>query len=724
MTNVLYRSLVLLIAVLLTIGLVCGCGSSNKEGGDVVTTVPPSTEGNIQSTITDVTISSPPVVTFTLFDQDGNPLDPNDVIAAGGRVRFTIAEIIPDGTYRNYVLNTAGQPAFDSGGTFATVKPGLYTYTFKTDVKANSMFDPALTHTVGGQIQRDITSKVGKSFQQAVNPHFNFRPDGQPVTVTREVVAVSDCNECHNIISAHGGGRREVALCILCHNPGLVDTVTGNSIDFKVLIHKIHYGDRLPSNVAGGNFAIGSSTFGDVTYPFLSGDSTITGTPVQCVKCHRQGKDLSGRDFGKDVDKYKTAPTRDKCTTCHDLTTFDGSTTITVKNVATPVVVSAVPHTGGPQPDDSACSGCHPSTGADYSISVTGAHTILEQSSVYTGINFQILSVANATPGNKATVTFKVTDNSGNVISPASPSSFSLKLGYAAVDYTNNLMENFGQPLTQSLTTATAKGDGSFTATFSKAIPATAKGIAVVGLEGRRPYTVTTGHKGTQNFNVGGQAVQYYVDLATGTQVTDPSLQRRKSVDINKCNLCHTRLSLHGANRVNSIGECVICHNADATDKGQRPADPATTPDGLTERPIDFKQMIHKIHTGGDLNVLPYVIYGFGGSVNDFSGVTYPRDRRDCQACHIDTTASGLPLKDGVLGTTTSTGTTPNDDADNVRIQPMTAVCTSCHDSVNTAGHAADKTSGGNETCTVCHTSGLLLGADLAHFGTHRFPPE
>lgn len=334
--------------------------------------------------------------------------------------------------------------------------------------------------------------------------------------------------------------------------------------------------------------------------------------------------------------------------------------------------------------------------------------------------------MANATPGNKATVTFKVTDNKGNVISPAAPSSFSLKLGYSTSDYTNNLMEDFGQPLTQSLTAATSNGDGSFTATFSKAIPANVKGIAVVGLEGRRPYTVTSGHKGTQNYNVGGKSFQYYVDLATGAQVTDPSLQCRKSVDVNKCILCHSRLSLHGANRVNSIEECVICHNPNAMDKGRRPADPTTTPDGLAERPIHFKVMIHKIHSGENLDQKPYVIYGFGGSVNDFSEVTYPRDRRDCLACHIDATPKtfGLPLPGGVLGTTISTGAKPNDDADNVRIQPMTAVCTSCHDSVNTAGHAADKTSGGAETCTVCHTTGLLLGADLAHFGTHRFPPE
>ncbi|HSB32217.1 MAG TPA: hypothetical protein VLD55_11500, partial [Candidatus Sulfobium mesophilum] len=74
-----------------------------------------------------------------------------------------------------------------------------------------------------------------------MNPYLNFRPDGQQVTATREVVAISNCNECHGKLGAHGGGRREVALCILCHNPQLIDTDTGNSINMKVLIHKIHY---------------------------------------------------------------------------------------------------------------------------------------------------------------------------------------------------------------------------------------------------------------------------------------------------------------------------------------------------------------------------------------------------------------------------------------------------------------------------------------------------
>jgi OmcA/MtrC family decaheme c-type cytochrome len=384
--------------------------------------------------------------------------------------------------------------------------------------------------------------------------------------------------------------------------------------------------------------------------------------------------------------------------------------------------VTAVPHTGGmltPSAiaNPASCAGCHVANGPEFGFSVVGAHTVVEQSSVFKGINFQILSVSDAKAGSKPSVTFKVTDNSGNPVSlTADGASFNLKFGYATTDYTNNLLENYGQPLSQAVGAAVANGDGSFTIVFAKAIPAGAKGVGVIGMEGRKNYTVVSGHKGTASIQIGGKSTQFYVDLATGAQVTDPSLTRRKSVAIEKCNLCHSRLSLHGANRVDSIEECVICHNADATDKGRRPTDGSATADGLVERSVHLKTMIHSIHTGAALKQKPFIVYGFGGSVNDFSGVTYPRDRRDCNACHIDNKASALPLPDGVLGTTTSTGAKQNDNSDNVRVQPITATCVSCHDSANTATHVADKVSSNRETCLQCHATGLTLGADNAHF--------
>jgi len=105
-------------------------------------------------------------------------------------------------------------------------------------------------------------------------------------------------------------------------------------------------------------------------------------------------------------------------------------------------------------------------------------------------VNFQILSVANAKAGNKPTVTFKITDDAGNSISPsAAGSSFNLRLGYfKQSDYINDGMGDYGQPLSQSLATATANADGSYTIAFAAAIPASATGTGVAGMDGMRAY--------------------------------------------------------------------------------------------------------------------------------------------------------------------------------------------------------------------------------------------
>ena len=39
-------------------------------------------------------------------------------------------------------------------------------------------------------------------------------------------------------------------------------------------------------------------------------------------------------------------------------------------------------------------------------------------------------------------------------------------------------------------------------------------------------------------------------------------------------------------------------------------------------------------------NYTPWIIYGFGGSVNNFSDVVFPQDSGNCYACH-STPASG-----------------------------------------------------------------------------------
>jgi OmcA/MtrC family decaheme c-type cytochrome len=763
--------------------LIGGCGSN--KGSAPEGAAAPGASLALQSQILGVTVASPPVVTFTLSDEVGVPLVPTGSSTPGpgqARVRFTIARIGADGNYVNYIRSsTATQPTYDSGGTFATVGTGTYTYTFKTDIDNAAQTLGGIvvtgnrdrTHTVAAQMQRTVTDNTNlvpsaRSFVQAANPYLNFRPDGGAVTVTREIVPTSACNECHGLLGFHGGARREVALCILCHYPGVFDPSTatttfpaGNSVDMKSLIHKIHMGKNLPSNKAGGDYTIignAGSVHGyeTVGYPTFSTDNTVTQTPVDCVRCHKAGTDLVGKAAGRDADKWKAEPTINKCTTCHDTVTFDGSATIVVKsrqpdNAIVDNTVAAILHTGGVIPTGAdntvICSLCHASgvIGVDeFNDTVVGAHTVVENSSRNPGVNFQILAVDNATAGNSPRVTFKVTLDNGTAVVPsatANVTSFSLRMGYTragSIDFSNDLLfDNVtatrpGQPTSFSLTGSAAavnrlvnNGDGSFTAAFvldNDVLPASATGIGVISMEGRLGLigaAITTPHKGTRTnstIRFSGEASQWFFDLATGARVIDPLQTRRVQALTSKCNVCHNVVRLHGGSRIN-VEECVLCHNPNATDRGQRPG---ITADNLVEQTIDFKVMIHKIHSGEQLSQKPYIIYGNNQSVNDFAEVRYPRDRRDCLACHADENPPvfGLPLRAGIQGTSVGTGAVINNNsADDTKIGPTRAVCTTCHDDTTAVlPHVLNQTvSATSELCASCHATGLTFGPDRVH---------
>src|SRR5205085_2060346 len=183
--------------------------------------VPPAAGAGLQAEITGVTIGADGTVvaSFTLRDDAGVPIkwsadnttDPNLA-----RVRMTIARLeenplqTANGTltyteYVSYVVGGSGNPGFDSGGTFAPDdRSGVYTYTFKTKLPAG--YDPNLTHTVGAQIDR--TNPEPGSPTLHANPIRDFRPaGGAPVTV-REPVTTAECNQCHDPLAIHGGGRR------------------------------------------------------------------------------------------------------------------------------------------------------------------------------------------------------------------------------------------------------------------------------------------------------------------------------------------------------------------------------------------------------------------------------------------------------------------------------------------------------------------------------------
>lgn len=192
---------------------------------------------------------------YTVSDPSGLPLDMAGVTTPGTISLNFLAASIPKGEeqYVSYITRAAtgavipatSQPAADSGGATVQAGPGQYTYTFNTKAAG---FDPAATNTIGIYGSRNLTVyNLGTNYASTT---FNFVPNGSPVVTTRDVIRDVSCDRCHDQLSFHGGSRRGIALCVMCHTPQNVDPNTGNSLDLKVMAHKIHMGSSLPSVIA------------------------------------------------------------------------------------------------------------------------------------------------------------------------------------------------------------------------------------------------------------------------------------------------------------------------------------------------------------------------------------------------------------------------------------------------------------------------------------------
>ena len=213
----------------------------------------------------------------------------------------------------------------------------------------------------------------------------------------------------------------------------------------------------------------------------------------------------------------------------------------------------------------------------------------------------------------------------------------------------------------------------------------------------------------------------------------DSAVERRQVVDIDKCKGCHDdqvhgttlipRLTLHGTNRTEEPGVCVVCHNPSQTDIAYRTFG--------VEESVDFKRMVHGIHAGG-VRTNPLVIVGRGGTLNDYSHVRFPAELSNCLLCHVERDGRGtfeLPLAPTVLGTTVDTRSRYNTPGltdgyidispwNDLKITPIAATCSACHDDPETRQHMVSRGASFGTTqaaiwagtvkeqCATCHGPG------------------
>jgi OmcA/MtrC family decaheme c-type cytochrome len=528
-----------------------------------------------------------------LTDLRGLPLDRLGNETPGAISVSFIAAYIPQGksTYWAYTTRaqkspitsiTEMQASGDSGGSFEKVADGEYVYTFGT--KAPAGFDRNAAHTIGAYGSRNLTDlELGTQYDDDV---YHFVPaSGQTAAMPRDVIRTASCNKCHNDMGFHGGSRKTMELCILCHSPQTVDPDTGNSVDMAVMTHKIHMGADLPSVQAGKKYTIigHSQSVHDYSKIHFPADAR------SCVTCHEQGAAAQAENMFK--------PNRTACGACHDDVNFE----------------TGAGHVDLPQFTDSQCGTCHVRQGElEFDASILGAHTIPRFSKALPGLMLNIMDVANAGAGKNPTITFSAKDKAGNPVSPSQMSRLNFRIAGPSSDYTTMISE----------TALNAQGEnGTYHWTTLAPLPSDAEGTFFVSVEGRRDMKLLEGTRKemTVRDTARNSNFSFSVD---GSRMQ----ARRAIVTSEKCNACHGSIAFHGDSR-NTVENCVTCHNPTAT-AGR----------GAEAVSIDFRLMVHRIHRGHGLT-RSYVVGG-----NNYNEVGYPGDLRNCGACHVNGSEQ-LPLR-------------------------------------------------------------------------------
>ena len=233
------------------------------------------------STVSDVTIASPPVVTFKVADANGTGIKglgfttkSNTTGLTGlSNIGFTLAKLMPGpngspdywvsyivtsmpytNTSGTFVPAAAARPTTDTNGTLVDNGDGTYEYTFGRDIaKAKDVagvnpnppytdvtYEPTRTHRlviqIGGAVRGTGTNNSDGTntptglpttyFKNPMNLVFDFTID--PVTgkakaltandLQRVIVKSEKCFECHGKFAHfHGGVRQDTRFCVTCH---------------------------------------------------------------------------------------------------------------------------------------------------------------------------------------------------------------------------------------------------------------------------------------------------------------------------------------------------------------------------------------------------------------------------------------------------------------------------------------------------------------------------
>jgi OmcA/MtrC family decaheme c-type cytochrome len=164
----------------------------------------------------------------------------------------------------------------------------------------------------------------------------------------RVVVDVATkCDNCHDVLSLHGGNRNNNAqVCVLCHNPKDTDILRRGgavgtdgkleeSIDFKRLIHAIHGNSEREKPIVVYGYSGNPTDFSEVEFPGILSDCETCHVDSTYTLADRSGSGganweqpaqngilgsiiNTGADPALRSDDKGISPTAAVCSACHD----------------------------------------------------------------------------------------------------------------------------------------------------------------------------------------------------------------------------------------------------------------------------------------------------------------------------------------------------------------------------------------------------------------------
>jgi OmcA/MtrC family decaheme c-type cytochrome len=316
-------------------------------------------------TVQSVTISSPPIVKFTVTDAAGIPIaglgntsqSSTQTLPGLTNLAFALAKLVPGvnngpSKWVSYIVTTVpsttaasapSRPTTDNTGTLADNGDGTYVYTFyrnvpgiKDTVAAMTVsapnnkddlgdlaYDSSLVHRLtiqlagnapgtGSNTPTAVTNVPGVPLQKPVDAIYDFKPGaagaaGTPVTASgRDMVTTTNCDTCHQVLGGIPGDNPEAS------GAGFHGG-SRNEVRYCVVCHteQRKYGRTEATRDAALNFT-------STTYRFY--DRAIGNLPNEIHKIHGGGVLAYKKYNYADVEFNEVLYPQDirNCTKCHD----------------------------------------------------------------------------------------------------------------------------------------------------------------------------------------------------------------------------------------------------------------------------------------------------------------------------------------------------------------------------------------------------------------------